>query len=227
MGKTQILSQSSDPFYDRSEAGRLLSQALESLRGQDVVVLGIPRGGIITAQELATGLGGDLDVILSHKLRTPGQPELAMGAIAEGGITYVDPKIIRMLGIDVQLIEQEKTLQLEELERRALEVRRIRPKIPLKGRKVIITDDGIATGATTLTALRAVRFERPARLILALPVGPSDAVRQLADEADETICLRQPIDFMAVGQFYRVFDQVTDQQMLDILKKAGARKEPK
>ncbi len=224
MGKLQVLSKSSTLFSDRAEAGQLLAKTLGAYFDQDVVVLGVPRGGVITAHELAKNLNGDLDVILAHKLRVPGQPELAMGAIAEGGVTYVDPKIVQMFGIDVQLIEQEKSLQSSVLERRAKEVRRVRPKIALQGRLVIITDDGVATGATTLTALRTARFENPARLILAIPVGPADSVRQLADEADETICLRQPAHFMAVGQFYRHFEEVTDQQVLDILKKPGGGK---
>jgi putative phosphoribosyl transferase len=174
---------------------------------------------------MAITLNGDLDVILSHKLRTPGHPELAMGAVAEGGVTFVDPNIIRLMGITVARIEQEKEIQLVELSRRAAEVRKVIPKVSLKGRPIIITDDGVATGATTLTAIRAVRFEDPSKLILALPVGPEESLRTLADEADETICLRLPSDFRAVGQFYLDFDQVSDQQMLDILREAHQRKE--
>ncbi len=141
------------------------------------------------------------------------------------GITFVDPEIVRLLGISVNLIEEEKAYQLSELNRRAEKIRRILPKVPVKGRPVIITDDGVATGATTLTAIRAARFEDPSRLILALPVGPEDAVRQLAEEADETVCLRLPPDFRGVGQFYRDFGQVSDEEMLDILKEARRRKE--
>jgi putative phosphoribosyl transferase len=227
MGKLRIVSRSSAPFSDRSEAGRLLARELDPLRNQNVVVLGIPRGGIIPARELALALNGELDVILSHKLRTPGHPELAMGAVAEGGVSFIDPKIARMLGISVSMIEEEKALQMAELARRAAEIRKIRPKVSLEGRPVIITDDGIATGATTMTAVRSARFERPARLILALPVGPEDSVQSLADEADETLCLRLPAHFMAVGQFYLDFDQVSDQQMLAMLKEAQGRKDEK
>ncbi len=225
MGKLQIVSYSSQPFSNRVEAGRLLARELDPLRGQDAVVLGIPRGGIIAARELALALNGRLDVILSHKLRTPGQPEVAMGAIAEGGITFVDPEIVRLLGISGNLIEEEKAFQLSELNRRAEKIRQILPKEPLQGRPVIITDDGVATGATTLTAIRAARFEEAARVILALPVGPEDSVRQLADEADETICLRLPQNFRAVGQFYLDFEQVSDEEMLAILEEARRRKE--
>ncbi|MBI5585963.1 MAG: phosphoribosyltransferase [Deltaproteobacteria bacterium] len=225
MGKLQVVSRSSQPFPNREEAGRLLARELDSLRGRDAVVLGIPRGGIIAARELAVALEGHLDVILSHKLRTPGQPEVAMGAVAEGGIAFVDPEIVRLLGISVNQIEQEKAFQLGELNRRAEQVRRILPKVPLAGHPVIITDDGVATGATALTAIRAARLEGATRVILALPVGPEDSVRELAEEADETICLRLPPDFRAVGQFYRDFGQVSDEEMLAILKEARRRKE--
>lgn len=225
MGELQIVSHSSHPFANREEAGRLLAKELDPLRGKNPVVLGIPRGGIIAARELALALEGDLDVILSHKLRTPGRPEVAMGAVAEGGIAFVDPEIVRLLGISVHQIEQEKAYQLSELNRRGEQVRRILPKVPLEGRPVVITDDGVATGATALTAIRAARLEGAIRVILALPVGPEDAVRELADEADETVCLRLPPDFQAVGQFYLDFGQVSDEEMLAILKEARRRKE--
>jgi putative phosphoribosyl transferase len=224
-GKLRILSSSSEPFFNRAEAGRMLAQELNHLRNQEVVVLGIPRGGIIPAREIALSLDGYLDVILSHKLRIPDQPEVAMGAIAEGGVTFVDPELVRLLGISVRQIEEEKAFQLNELNRRAEKIRQVLPRVPFEGRQVIITDDGVATGATTLTAIRAVRFERPARLILALPVGSEDAVRELAQEADETLCLRLPPDFRAVGQFYRNFEQVSDQEMLAVLEEARRRKE--
>jgi putative phosphoribosyl transferase len=225
MGKLRIVSNSSESFSNRVEAGRMLAWELNPLRGQNVVVLGIPRGGIIPARELALSLDGDLDVILSHKLRIPGRPEVAMGAVAEGGVTFVDPDLVRLLGIGVNQIEEEKAFQISELKCRAEKIRQVLPRVPLDKRQVIITDDGVATGATTLTAIRAARFEGPARLILALPVGPDDAVRQLAEEADETLCLRLPPDFIAVGQFYRNFEQVSDQEMLEILKEARRRKE--
>lgn len=225
MGKLRIVSYSGQPFLNRIEAGRLLARELDFLKGKDVVVLGIPRGGIIPARELAVALDGHLDVILSHKLRTPGQPEVAMGAVAEGAISFVDPEIVRLLGIGVNQIEEEKAIQSAQLRHRSEQIRRVLPREPLQGRAVIITDDGVATGATTLTAIRAARFESPASLILALPVGPEDAVRELAGEADETLCLRVPSDFRGVGQFYRNFEQVSDQEMLDILKEARRRKE--
>jgi putative phosphoribosyl transferase len=225
MGSLNIISRSGQPFTNRVEAGKLLSRQLGHLKDRKVVVLGIPRGGIIPALELAKALHGELDVVLSHKLRTPGHPELAMGAIAEGGIAFVEPRIVQMMGIRNQMVEEEKTRQLGELNRRAAEIRRVRPKVNLKDREVIITDDGVATGATTMAAVLAVRHENPHRLILALPVGSEDSLLRLAEKADETICLRVPQNFMAVGQFYTVFDQVGDEEMLDILKEARREEE--
>jgi putative phosphoribosyl transferase len=225
MGSLNIISRSGQPFTNRVEAGKLLSRQLGHLKDRKVVVLGIPRGGIIPALELAKALHGELDVVLSHKLRTPGHPELAMGAIAEGGIAFVEPRIVQMMGIRNQMVEEEKTRQMGELNRRATEIRRVRPKVNLKDREVIITDDGVATGATTMAAVLAVRHENPHRLILALPVGSEDSLLRLAEKADETICLRVPQNFMAVGQFYTVFDQVGDEEMLDILKEARREEE--
>lgn len=219
MGSLNIISRSGQPFTDRVEAGRLLARELIHLKDRRCVVLGVPRGGIIPARELAQALNGDLDVVLSHKLRTPGHSELAMGAIAEGGVAFVDPKIVQMLGVRNQQIEEEKAQQLDELNRRAVQIRRVRPKVSLKDRLVIITDDGVATGATTMAAVLSVGQEKPQRLILALPVGAEDSLARLAQKADETICLRMPPNFMAVGQFYERFDQVSDEEMLSILRK--------
>jgi putative phosphoribosyl transferase len=225
MGSLNIISRSGQPFINRVEAGKLLAREIGHLKNRKVVVLGIPRGGIIPARELAKALNGDLDVVLSHKLRTPGHPELAMGAIAEGGIAFVEPRIVQMMGIRNQMVEEEKARQMAELNRRAEEIRRVRPKVNLKNRQVIITDDGVATGATTMAAVLAVRHENPHRLILALPVGSEDSLSRLAEKADETICLRVPQNFMAVGQFYKAFDQVSDEEMLDILKEARQEEE--
>lgn len=219
MGSLNIISRSGQPFTDRVEAGRLLARELIHLKDRRCVVLGVPRGGIIPARELAQALNGDLDVVLSHKLRTPGHSELAMGAIAEGGVAFVDPKIVQMLGVRNQQIEEEKAQQLDELNRRAVQIRRVRPKVSLKDRLVIITDDGVATGATTMAAVLSVGQEKPQRLILALPVGAEDSLARLAQKTDETICLRMPPNFMAVGQFYERFDQVSDEEMLSILRK--------
>jgi len=222
MGKLLVLSRSSERFGDRVEAGQLLARELGYLSGKDPVILAIPRGGIIIGQELAAALHGKLDVVLAHKLRTPGHEELAMGAIGEDGSVFINRMAVRQLGIDDRDIEEEKQIQWAELMRRSQIIREIRPKVPLKGRQVVITDDGIATGSTAIAALQAVRHEQPARLIAAMPVGSEDTVRRIAEEVDEMICLRVPRDFMAVGQFYRQFDQVSDQEMLTILRKTAS-----
>lgn len=218
MGKLRILSRSSKPFDDRQEAGRLLAKELKLYRGQKAVVLGIPRGGIIVAQELARSIQADLDIVLAHKLRTPGYTELAMGSVAEDGSLFLNEEVIRELGIGEAYIEQEKERQLAEIKRRTELIRRVRSKVALGGRTVIVTDDGIATGATTQAALWAVRREHPQKLIVALPVGPEDTVMRLAEDVDEMICLRVPPSFAAVGQFYIKFSPVEDEEVLRILK---------
>lgn len=226
MGELRILSRSQEPFRDREEAGKLLARELASFHGQNVVVLGIPRGGIVVARELTRALEADLDVILSRKLRTPGHEELAMGSVAEDGTLFLNEPIIQKLSIEKSYIEREKAHQLTEITRRTKLIRRIRPKVHLKVRIVIVTDDGVATGATTQAALWAVRLEYPGRLIAALPVGPEDIVTRLAKDVDEMICLRTPPLFAAVGQFYRHFYPVEDEEMLRILQeefKSGGR----
>ncbi len=217
-GKLRILSHSQELFRDREEAGKLLAYELAKFREQSLVMLGIPRGGLVIARELARELKAELDVILSRKLRTPGHEELAMGSVAEDGTLFLNDEVIRELGVSSAYIEREKIYQLAEIAKRAKLIRRVRPKVPLKGKVVIVTDDGVATGATTQAALWSVRLEQPERLILALPVGPEDTVMILARDADETICLRTPPFFAAVGQFYSHFDPVEDEEMLRILQ---------
>ncbi|MEE8473397.1 MAG: phosphoribosyltransferase family protein, partial [Dehalococcoidia bacterium] len=204
--------------------GLFLSHELRDLRGQRAVVLGIPRGGVIIAWELARALEADLDVVLARKLRTPGQRELAMGSVAENGRLFLNETIVRELGIDYRYIQQEKERQMAQIALRARQVRHILPKVPLQGRIVIVTDDGVATGATTQAALWAVRQERPKTLIAAMPVGSEATVRRLAGDVDEMVCLRTPPSFMGVGQFYVRFDPVEDDEVLRILEEERRRK---
>ncbi len=218
MPDLRIISRNSKPFRDRQEAGRLLSRELLDLRGQKAVVLGIPRGGIVIAQELAQALDAEVDIVLSRKLRTPGHAELAMGSVAEDGKLFLNEDVIRDVGVDRAFIEGEKATQLAEIARRRELIRRIRPKVPLKDRLAIITDDGVATGATMQAALWAARQELPARLIAAVPVGSEETVTRLGNDANEVVCLRAPPFFAAVGQFYLRFDQIEDEDVLDILK---------
>jgi len=218
MPKLRIVSHSDEPFRDRREAGRLLSYELEDYHGQQTVVLGIPRGGVIVAHELARALEADLDIVLARKLRSPGYEELALGAMTENGQVFLNEAVVRELHIADSYIEQEKTRQLAEIASRTQLIRKVRPKVPLKGRLVIVTDDGVATGATAQAALWAIRQEQPKKLMAAFPVGSGETVTRLAHDVDELVCLRAPPYFSAVGQFYIRFDQVGDEEVLDILR---------
>ncbi len=219
----RILSYSNVSLANREEAGRLLAEELSEYRGRKAVVLGIPRGGIIVAREIARQLDAELDIVLAHKLRTPGQEELAMGSVAEDGKLFLNQEVVQKLRIGDPSIRQEKARQLAEIKRRTEMIRRVQPRIPLRGRIVIVTDDGVATGATTQAALWAVRMEQPEKLIAALPVGPEDTVKRLAGDVDEMLCLCTPPVFVAVGQFYRQFYPVEDEEMLRILREEGGK----
>ena len=223
MAKLRVISHGGEPFRSRKEAGRLLAGELAEYRGQNPVVLGIPRGGIVVADELAVALDGELDMVLAHKLTTPGEGELALGAVSEGGQIFLNEAVVRQLGIDMPAIQQEKTRQLAEIRRRTRMFRSVRARVPLDGRTVIITDDGIATGATTQAAIWVVRLENPRKLVLAVPVAPEDALNRLAVDVDEVVCLRAPPSFLAVGQFYMRFEPVTDEEVLRLLRKYGTR----
>lgn len=224
MGALKILSRSEEGFRDRQEAGRLLAQELIGLRGKKAVVLGIPRGGIVVAREIAQELDAEMDIVLSRKLRTPGQEELAMGSVSEDGHVFLNDRVVREIGISKDAIQREKEAQMAEIARRSEMIRKVLPKVSLKGRYVVITDDGVATGATFQAALWSVRHEQPLRLIAAVPVGPNDTLAKLSEDTDELICLRSPPFFAAVGQFYMRFGQVEDGDVLEILREEQKRK---
>jgi putative phosphoribosyl transferase len=224
MARLRIISHSSEPFRDRQEVGQLLAWELRNLPGRNLVVWGIPRGGIIVAQGLAQTLDAELDIVLAHKLRTPGHPELAMGSVAENGKIFLNDQVVSELGISYHYIEEETAAQLAEIKRRTRLARRVRPRVPLRRKIVIVTDDGVATGATTQAALWAVRQEKPALLVAAIPVGPEDVVRRLSKDADEMVCLRTPPIFSAVGQFYLRFEPVDDADVLKILREEQKRR---
>jgi len=204
-------------FQDRTDAATRLAEKLQKYKGQKPLILGIPRGGVVIGSVLARELEGDLDVILTRKLRTPGRPELAMGSVDEKGDAYLNESVVKLLQIREETIEEEKTRQMAIIASRAESYRRIYPKIPLEGRIVIVTDDGIATGATMKVAIRIARAAGPEKLVVALPVGPPEQVAQLAPDTDEMVCIYQPPDFMAVGQFYQLFEQVEDEEVERIL----------
>lgn len=204
-------------FVNRHDAAVQLAQRLKGYELQNPLVLGIPRGGVVTASVLAHELKGDLDIILTRKLRTPGNPELAMGSVDESGNVHLNLSLISILGITDEIIETEKVQQLEVIRTRSAAYRRIRQKISLEGRIVIVTDDGIATGATMKAALHSARAQNPKKLIAGLPVGPPEQVAELEPLVNEMVCLATPVDFMAVGQFYESFEQVDDETVERIL----------
>ena len=224
MAKLTIISESSEAFYDRIEAGQLLAGQLEKYTDKNAVVLGIPRGGIIVARQIANHINADLDIVLTHKLGAPGNPELAIGSISEDGKLFVDEKILSYVGADADYIEREKNAKLQDIKQRVQRCRTVLPKIPLKNRIVIVTDDGVATGATMQAALWAVRQEKPERIVAALPVGPADTVTKLCEYADEMICLRTPLHFGALSRFYSRFAQVEDDELIEILEQENQRR---
>lgn len=207
-------------FTDRREAGSRLAAALEHLRDQGPVVLAVPRGGVVVGREVARHLGVLLEVIVPRKLRAPYNPELAIGAVAEGGEPVLDD-IAR--GVGAAYLEQETGAQRAEIARRVRVYRGGRPLPVLEGRTVIVVDDGIATGATLIAALRAVRAAAPAHLVAAVPVAPPESVARLAQEADEVVCLVAPETFYAVGQFYADFTQVEDAEVVALLAEGRQR----
>jgi predicted phosphoribosyltransferase len=213
-------------FADRREAGRELARLLPaSVRTGDVVVLALPRGGVPVAYEIAHALGAPLDVFLVRKLGTPGHPELAMGAIASGGIRVLNDEVVRQLDIRPELIDAVAEREQGELARREAAYRQGRPMPSLGNRTVILVDDGLATGSTMKAAVEAVKQEHPARVIVAVPVGAAETCRALADMADEVICARLPRSFSAVGQWYQDFTQTTDDEVTELLEKI--RPEPR
>lgn len=218
MGKLSILSTDDKPFTDRSQAGRLLADELGALGGKNVVVLGILRGGIVVAREIAAATGASLDIVLSRKIGAPMNPELAVGAVSESGELFVQSETAAYAGADNEYLKREKSRQLSEIKRRALLFRKIAPKISLAGKTAIMTDDGVATGSTMRAALWTARRERPERLIVAVPVGPRETLAEIAADADEVMTLKAPPYFNSVGRFYLRFAQVEDGEVLRILE---------
>jgi predicted phosphoribosyltransferase len=213
-------------FKDRREAGRALGDALRPrLFGRgDVVVLGLPRGGIPVAYEVARALDAPLDAFLVRKLGVPNQPELAMGAVAAGGVCVLDEDILDRLRIPAEEIARVAARERAELVRREQAFRGDLPDPDVKGRTVVLVDDGLATGSTLRAAARALRRLAPARVIAAVPVGAEESCRAIADEVDEVACLTTPSPFRAVGLAYDDFEQTTDDEVRDLLARArGAR----
>lgn len=212
------------PFADRTEAGRLLGRALSHYAGRDdVLVLALPRGGVPVAFEVIQAIHAPLDLMLVRKLGTPGQEELAMGAIASGGVRILNMDIVNSLGISERTIEEVAARERRELERRQRAYRGERPPPAVEGRCVILIDDGLATGATMRTAIKALRQQKPRRIVVAVPVAPVETVEMLRDEADEVVCLATPEPFFAIGRFYRDFPQTSDEEVKELLSRAWAK----
>jgi len=209
-------------FRDRTEAGRLLAARLSPFAAEHPVVLGLPRGGVPVAFEVAAALSAPLDVIVVRKLGVPYQPELAMGAIGENGVRVVDDHILRITGVQPREVDRVERRERAELERRVARYRGDRARVSLQGRVVILVDDGIATGSTARAACRVARALGASRIVLAAPVGPPDVAQRVADDADEVICVSQPEDFSAVGSAYQDFAQTTDEEVEELLAQGTA-----
>jgi putative phosphoribosyl transferase len=213
-------------FPNRAEAGRLLAEKLAQYAGRDdVIVLGLPRGGVPVAYEVARALGVPLDVFIVRKLGVPGFEELAAGAIASGGVRVLNDDVVRGLPNASEIIEAITAREAAELERRESSYRNGRPPPELRGRVVILIDDGLATGATMRAAVAALRQRGAAKIVVAVPVGAPDTCRELEAVADETVCVVAPEFFRAVGQYYEDFAQTSDEEVRDLLARAAQERQ--
>jgi putative phosphoribosyl transferase len=208
-------------FRDREESGARLASELVERITDPATVLAIPRGGIVVAAPVARALDAPLDVVIPRKLGAPGNPELAIGAVAPG-VTVLHERAVRRLRVPPEYVEREAARQQDEIVRREAAYRGGRAPAPIEGRTVAVVDDGVATGATAVAALRWARAAGSARVIFAAPVGPPAARARLQAECDEVVLLLEPETFFAVGEWYRHFDQVTDEQVIEILRSTGS-----
>ncbi|MDE3138016.1 MAG: phosphoribosyltransferase [Acidobacteriota bacterium] len=209
-------------FTDRIEAGRKLAEKLKTYAGrEDVLVLGVPRGGVPVAFEVAMALKAPLDILVLRKLGVPWQEELAFGAIAQGGVRVLDTRIMEMLNLTPAEVENVTAKERVELERREKAYRGDRPPLDVRGRTVILVDDGIATGSSMRAAIAALRQMRPARIVLAVPVAPPSTCERLRAEADQMVCVDMPESFYAIGQFYLDFSPVGDREVTELLARAA------
>lgn len=212
------------PIPDRVAAGQALARLLGAYRGQpDAIVLALPRGGVPVAYQIACELGLRLDLMLVRKLGVPGHAELAMGAIASGGVRVLNREVLDSLYIDEAAVEAVAAREAKELQRRDLAYRGERPAVRLDGQQVILVDDGLATGATMQAAVRAVRAQAPARIVVAVPVAPPDTVALLRSQVDEVVCPLMPEMFIAIGRWYADFAQTSDEEVQSLLQRAWQR----
>ncbi|MSO84130.1 MAG: phosphoribosyltransferase [Acidobacteria bacterium] len=209
-------------FVNRREGGRVLADRLRAYAGrEDVLVLGLPRGGVPVAYEVARSLGAALDVFVVRKLGVPQQPELAMGAIASGGVRVLNDDVVRSYRIPLEAIEAVALGEERELARRERAYRNGRPAVPIEGQVVLLVDDGLATGSTMRAAIAAIRRLHPSRVIVAVPVGARETCQALRALADEVVCVNMPAAFSAVGVWYADFSQTTDDEVTGLLQDAG------
>ncbi len=206
-------------FKDRTEAGKILAKALSEYKDKNTIVLAIPRGGVVVAYEVAKALNAPLDLIIPRKIGAPDQPELAIGAVTEDGTTILNQDIVQYLRVPDDYIKTEVKRQVEEIKRRIQRYLGDKPRLSIEGKVVILIDDGVATGATIRAAIASIRKRRPALIVLAIPVGPPDTVKELREDADKVICLMTPEPFFAIGQFYENFAQTSDEEVIQILNK--------
>jgi predicted phosphoribosyltransferase len=208
-------------FRNRHDAGKFLAGKLKHLAGDEVVILALPRGGLPVAYEIAQALHAPLDIFIVRKLGVPIHEELAMGAIASGGVRVLNEEIIRRLGINKRMIDAATAEEQRELERREREYRRGREPIDVAGRIAVLVDDGLATGATMKAAVQALRKRNPKRIIVAVPVGAAETCEQFESEVDEIVCGKRPVDLGAVGMWYEDFTQTTDEEVCELLDRTA------
>jgi len=209
-------------FADRADAGRRLAAALTHLAAERPVVIGLPRGGVAVGAEVAAALGAPLDVIVVRKVGVPSQPELAMGALGEGGVVVVNHEVLESVGLGLGVFESVRRDEEAELDRRGAAYRGKRPAVSIRGRTVIIVDDGVATGSTARAACQVARAAGATRIVLAVPVGPPDVTVAFADVADEVVCLERPARFFAIGESYLDFSPTTDAEVVGLLARSTA-----
>jgi len=215
------------PFKDRQEAGKELARSLVGFRGKDVVILGMPRGGVVVAKEVADALGAPLDIVVTRKIGAPGEPEFALGAITQEGDVIVDSRAAESVGATTEYLQEEARRKKSEVKERMRSLRGDTPYPSLEGETVIIVDDGMATGNSMRAAVQSVRRRFPKEVVVAVPVAPHEAVAEFSKGGTRVVCLEQPRFFFAIGQFYRNFEQVEDSEVRELLENAWKRNVPR
>ena len=211
-------------FKNRVEAGKKLAEALMGFRGKDVIVLGIPRGGVVVANEVAKVLGAPMDIVVTRKIEAPGEPEFALGAVTQEGDVIMDRQAAESLGASREYLDDQIRKKREEVNDRMRRLRGNAPYPRLEGRVVLIVDDGIATGSSVEAAVMSVKKRKPREVVVAVPVAPRDAVETLAEDGTEVVSLETPGSFLAIGEFYTDFGQVEDMEVMRILEEGSARR---